>query len=277
VLYASEEGIGVNANAAVSDWTRRIIVGTSVGADPPPDWLADAYRTFHANLSDHGYPCYFGSQAEQNGALYYSFVSGAQIDHLPLTLHTFLSVCLNVSQDKNNLVVFFEPDAKSATSAAHRDAFWATLRYLRAHDPIVSAPSYRTDPSDPLWEFPFAGSLFFIVGISPTFQLHRSRNLGPCLMMVFQPREVFQDGGKAYEISVEARDVIRARAQLWDGVPSHPDLNIYGRPANREWTQYFISDDNAPEQGQCPLLRPTPAGESAVPGDRTRPYPGETG
>src|SRR5256885_12200743 len=117
----------MSANGKVDNWKGRTIVGTSIGDDRPPAWLTDAYATFRTNVLDEMYPCYFGSQAERNGALYYSYVSGTQIDHLPTTLQTFLGVCANISRDKNNLVVFFEPDASPATHSEHRAAFWNTL------------------------------------------------------------------------------------------------------------------------------------------------------
>ncbi|MDP9106332.1 MAG: YqcI/YcgG family protein [Candidatus Eremiobacteraeota bacterium] len=243
----------MNGAVHVGDWTRRTIHGARVGDDHPPAWLSDAYATFRANLLDDAYPCYFGTQAERDGKLYYSYVSGRQLDHLPTTLQTFLRVCTNIGQDKNNLVVFFEPDVVQPSHAQHRTAFWDTLQYLRDRDPLPSASSYPIDTSDPCWDFPFCGKLFFIVGISPAYRLHRSRNLGPGMTMVFQPREVFQNGTAGTEIGAAARARIRLRAELWDGVPAHPDLNSYGRPGNLEWAQYFMSDDNVPETGRCPL------------------------
>jgi len=243
----------MSVNGNVGDWRRRIILGTSVGDVSAPAWLADAYATFRTNVVDEGYPCYFGSQAERKGSLYYSLVCGSQIDHLPTTLQTFLRVCRDISHDKNNLVVFFEPDPSPVTHAQHRDVFWNTLQYLSDHNPGPPPLPRQLDPLDPLWEFPFAGSLFFVVGVSPSYRLHRSRNLGPCLIMVFQPREVFQDGIMANAIGAKVRDSIRHRIQLWDGIPAHPNLNAYGHPGNLEWSQYFISDDNSKETGSCPL------------------------
>lgn len=244
---------GTTAKCAAGDWAKRIILGTVVGELHPPAWLAEAYAAFHTNIVDSEYPCYFGSRAERSGAIYYSYICGAQIDQLPTTLQTFLSLCTNLPRDKNNLVVFFEPDGTPKTHAQHRSAFWETLQHLHDHDPAPDSASYRHDPSDPFWDFPFAGKLFFVVGLSPSYQLHRSRNLGPCLAMVFQPREVFQDSAVGKEISPAVREVIRQRAEAWDIIGIHPDLNIYGHTGNLEWAQYFISDDNSPEQGGCPF------------------------
>jgi len=254
----------------VNDWKRRTIVGASIGHDQLPAWLTDAYTAFRTNIVDKMYPCFFGSEAERNGTLYYSYVSDAQIDHLPTTLRTFLSVCVDISRDKNNLVIFFEPDSTPAAHSRHRAAFWNTLQYLRDHDPVSKHASDEVDPSDPNWEFPFAGRQFFVVGISPSYRLHRSRNLGPCMIMVFQPREVFRDASTGEEISTTVREVIRNRVRLWDGIGAHPDLCTYGHPGNREWTQYFVSDDNSPETGNCPLSRERGASDSADGREDTR-------
>jgi uncharacterized protein len=245
----------MNSNGQENDWRRRTILGTRMGDDPLPTWLPDTYAAFHANVADRKYPCFFGSEAERKGKLYYSYVHDGRISHLPSTLQTFLGLCTNIGRDKNNLVVFFEPATVPATHSQDRAKFWNILQYLHDHDPGTSAPAYRLDPSDPLWEFPFAERQFFVVGISPSYRMHRSRNLGPCMMMVFQPREVFQGSRSGNEINAGTRLAIRKRATLWDGIPAHPDLNVYGQPGNQEWSQYFISDDNSRETGRCPLSR----------------------
>jgi uncharacterized protein len=242
-----------DADDIARSWRRRIILGTSIGDEHPPAWLAEAYVAFHANVAHDDYPCYFGSAAERNGALYYSYANSSTLDHLPTTLHTFIGLCTDISRDKNNLVVFLEPHDQPVTHTEHRALFWDILQYLRDRDPHPPANGAASDPSHPLWEFPFAGHEFFVVGVSPTYQLHRSRNLGPCMMMLFQPREVFQVGATTNAIGEASRQRIRERVQQWDGVSAHPDLNTYGRPDNLEWTQYFISDDNSRETGRCPL------------------------
>jgi FPC/CPF motif-containing protein YcgG len=241
------------ADDMARSWRSRIIVGTSIGDEHPPAWLAAAYAVFHANVVRDDYPCYFGSAAERNGALYYSYASSSTLEHLPATLRTFIGLCTDIRRDKNNLVVFFEPTDQPVTHTEHRALFWDILRYLRDRDPDRQMTGAAKDPSDPLWEFPFGGHQFFVVGVSPTYQRHRSRNLGPCMMMLFQPREVFEVGATADSIGDAVRQRIRERVQQWDGLSAHPDLNTYGRPDNFEWTQYFISDDNSRETGRCPL------------------------
>jgi FPC/CPF motif-containing protein YcgG len=244
----------MGASRSGAAWTQRMIVGERVGEDAPPVWLPDVYRKFHRTLTAEGYPCFFGAEAEKKGHHFYSRVDGNDIAHLPETIMTFLQRCTNVSRDKNNLIVFFEPLSSPLEHSAYRDLFWNTLRYLRDHDP-AGFGGERLDLDDPRWEFPFAGSLFFVVGLSPSYRLRRSRNLGPSMIMVFQPRQVFRDHLTGRDISGESRNLIRERLLEWDGVPFHPDLNTYGQPNNREWIQYFLSDDATSQQGRCPLSR----------------------
>lgn len=247
-----------------SDWHRRVITAERVGDDHPPTWFAEAYQEFHQNVGDEKYPCYFGSRAERDGAHYYSYVRGDRLDDLPQTIFSFLGLCENFSRDKNNLVVFFEPGPAVPTHAEERVKFWSVLQYLHSHDPVPNSVAYRHDPDDPEWDFPFAGRLFFVVGNSPSYKMHRSRNLGPCLTMIFQPREIFVDSTSGCPISEAARRIIRDRALQWDGIATHPALNTYGMSDNREWTQYFFSDDNSLETGRCPFLHCRRSGEKLM-------------
>jgi len=248
------------------DWKSRIVCGTRVGDPDPPDWLGDCYATFRSYVTDARFPCYFASEGERAGKLFYSHVSAHDVGHLPQTILTFLGQCKDLSRDKNNLTVFFEPRRSHAEHHEYRKMFWDTLCHLHDHDPH-SRTAVDRDPSDPLWEFPFANHLFFVVGLSPSYRQRRSRNLGPGMIMVFQPRQVFQDALTGRDISSEARGIIRERLVRWDGNEAHPDLNMYGKPGNLEWVQYFFSDDGVPENGRCPLSLRARHGAAAAPPD----------
>ncbi len=243
----------MNTDANVSDWKRRIVLGTAVGDAHPPAWLDGSYAVFHENVTDDNYPCYFGSDAERRGTLFYSHVSGGDIAHLPETLCTFTALCARANGGRNNLVVFFEPVPAALEHRDYRAKFWETLCHLRDHDPVP--PTGAVPPSDPLWEFPFAGLQFFVVGISPSYTRRRSRNLGPGMIMVFQPRQVFTDEATGRDIGTEARRIIRERVKRWDGFEAHPDLDVYGRPGTLEWVQYFVPDDDTRERGRCPFAQ----------------------
>jgi uncharacterized protein len=93
----------------------------------------------------------------------------------------------------------------------------------------------------------------FVVGASPTYQHRRSRNLGPGVVLVFQPRALFIDPATSQPIAASVRQRIHKRMMAYDGMAVHPDIGFYGNVGNREWKQYALPDDNEPEAGVCPF------------------------
>ncbi len=93
----------------------------------------------------------------------------------------------------------------------------------------------------------------FVVGASPTYQRRRSRNLGPGMVLVFQPRSLFIDPATSQPIAASVRQRIHKRMLAYDGMTVHPDIGFYGNLGNREWKQYALPDDNEPETGTCPF------------------------
>jgi uncharacterized protein len=89
----------------------------------------------------------------------------------------------------------------------------------------------------------------------PTFKVRHSRNLGPGMVLLFQPRSVFVDTITNKVIGREARNQVRKRLETWDEVSAHPDLGFYGDPGNLEWKQYFLTDENVAAEDRCPFLK----------------------
>jgi uncharacterized protein len=73
------------------EWTSRIVFGGQTGVDKPPAWFVSSYSLFRSQVLDSNYPCFFGTQAERSGEMFYSFVPGCDIAHLPATMSTFLA------------------------------------------------------------------------------------------------------------------------------------------------------------------------------------------
>lgn len=236
--------------ATATDWKRRLIRGRGQWDGPIPAWLAEAWQAFERNVGDPAYPCFFGSQALRADAIHYSFVEHGGPTHLPETLRHFLHACRD--HPLANFAVFFEPvrDLSHADAAAR---FWDTLVMLQAHDSDQAGEFAGADPDTPLWEFAFAGVQMFVVGASPTYRNRASRNLGAAMVMLFQPRDVFDIGNLGKNSGEQARTLIRKRLFAWDGVAHHPALGTYGDPDNREWKQYFLPDGNEEPAGRCPL------------------------
>lgn len=236
-----------------SDWRKRVIVGEEVGPTALPPWLASSYGTMRESVMDPGYPCYFGTQAERRGEMFYSYVLGKDIARLPQTMRTFARLSVLPQYTKNNIAIFFEPDAEPLDHATYHAHFWHTLQYLHQHDVERSAASVP-DPSDPAWEFTFESVQMFVVCACPSFAARRSRNLGPGMVLLFQPRSVFVDKVTNRVIGAQARNEVRRRLDIWDEIGAHPDLGFYGDPGNLEWKQYFLPDSNEKAVDRCPFL-----------------------
>jgi len=241
------------ARAGALDWRLRVIVGDQMGPATLPAWLEQSYATLRESVMDPGYPCYFGTMAERRGEMFYSYVQGKDISMLPATMRMFAQLSVLPQYTKNNIAIFFEPDPAALAHSAYHDQFWRILQYLHEHDDASSALQVP-DPSDPSWEFTFATVQMFVVCACPSYQARSSRNLGPGMVLLFQPRSVFVDKVTNRVIGAQARNEVRRRLDIWDELGAHPDLGFYGEPGNLEWKQYFLPDDNTPAVDKCPFL-----------------------
>lgn len=239
---------------SASDWRTRIILGEQVGLTAFPEWLAHSYETLRAQVMDPAYPCFFGTMAERRGEMFYGYVSGKDTRTLPATMATFTRLASRPEYRKHNIAIFFEPDSEPLSHQAYHDLFWRTLQHLHDVDPDPQADA-QPDPADETWEFSFGGVQMFVVCACPSFARRHSRNLGPGMVLLFQPRAVFVDTITNKVIGREARNQVRERLRDWDDVPPHPDLGFYGDPGNLEWKQYFLADENAPAADRCPFLK----------------------
>lgn len=236
-----------------SDWRTRIILGDQVGPTDFPPWLERSYETLRSLVMHPEYPCFFGTIAERRGEMFYSYVRGKDTGELPATMTTFARLASQPEYRRNNIAIFFEPDPVPLSHATYHDLFWDTLQFLHDVDPDPLA-GQQPDPSDEAWEFSFGGIQMFVVCACPSFGQRHSRNLGPGMVLLLQPRAVFVDTITNKVIGREARNQVRERLRKWDDVAPHPDLGFYGDPGNLEWKQYFLADTNDPAAGQCPFL-----------------------
>lgn len=243
----------LNGQRSLSDWTERIVLRDTVGVAKPPLWLIESYAVFRRNVMHADYPCFFGRTAEKSGDMYYAYAERESLQDLPATLSHFLTVRTAVAGRRTNLAVFFKPELRPLEHHEYGRGVWDVLQYLYDHDPHPERNVEPYDPSHHLWMFPFSGTLFFIVAASPSHRLRRSRNLGPGVIMIFQPSDVFIDPQTRQPISAELRETVRQRLRKWDAIAPHPDLGIYPQAENLEWVQFFLSDDSRRETGTCPF------------------------
>ena len=234
-----------------SAWTTRYIEGANIG-NSPPSWLESSYRKFETTVLTEGYPCYFGAQLVRSGGLYLASVDRESIATLPQTIATFTFISASLHGHRNNLAVFFRPFDVQLSHKRYCEVFWHVLRYLQDHNPLPDTLA-AAQTEHPHWEFSFAAEQFFVVGASPSYRNRRSRNLGPGLVMLFQPRDVFEHVDPGDLTDYNARQIIRKRLMQNDRVGPHPDLGFYGDPENLEWKQYFLPDGPDRVTGRCPL------------------------
>ncbi len=187
--------------------------------EAPPEWLVRSYESFRERVLDDRYPCFFGTRAERRGEMFYSFASGDDWSVISAALAQFCALSRRPEHARSNLAVFFEPKTEPLDHARFRSFCWDVLQYLHDSDGSPSLDG-EIDPSDPAWEFTAYGTQIFVVGCSPSYQNRHSRNLGPGIVLLFQPRNVFVDQVTKKEINREARAEVRRRLRAWDDIPA---------------------------------------------------------
>lgn len=237
-------------NATPQTWTDRVLDEGRQGTAPCEGWELDAYEQYRGRLHAPDYPCFFGQGGEVRGEMLYTFVAEGRLEELVTNMRQFVSLIGTPRYERSSLVAFFEPNLAIADHASFVTRFWQILQFLHEND---AEPASDRTPDHLLWEFSFEGCEMFVVGASPTYRLRRSRNLGPGIVLVFQPRSLFIDPATLRPIAASVRHRIHERMLAYDGMPVHPDIGFYGDSINREWKQYALPDDNEPETGTCPF------------------------
>lgn len=236
--------------SSLQNWADRILDQGKLGITPKDNWKHEAYEQYKTKLRSPDYPCFFGQSGEARGEMLYTFIAGGCLDAFVTNMQRFVSLIGTPHYERCSLIAFFEPDPSITNHASFVARFWQVLQFLHEHD---SNPAIDKTPDHPLWEFSFEHTEMFVVGASPTYQRRRSRNLGPGIVLVFQPRSLFIDPATSQPIAADVRRRIHKRMLAYDEMPVHPDIGFYGDSINREWKQYALPDDNEPESGTCPF------------------------
>lgn len=204
--------------------------------------------------SDRPFPCIFGVDAVRRRTLRYSFVARGDglAQRLAPALKEFAGVCHELGR-RTSLVVFFE-DFGVENIDESQERFWQLLGELTCYDDSGWPDGIATDTEDPQWEFSIFGVPFFVVANTP-FHGQRSSRFFEYMAVTFQPRFVFDDIAESTPAGKNARRIIRGRLGEYDSVPPHRSLGSFGSDDNREWTQYFLPDDEStvPRQARCPI------------------------
>ncbi len=234
----------------------RLLTGTDVRDHGlVPAWVPRAYAHYRETILDPGFPCYFGTKAEERDRMRFTYASDDDRDHLPDVLRAFVQHSRAHPKHRSVLIVFFEPDGRRRTLAEDEQRFWELLDWLHARDPEPWPDDVPIDTSSPHWEYCFAGDPMFVFPCIPAYRMRRSRRMGPYYMVCFQPRRVFYGVEQGTPGGERARKRIWEKVRSWDPVEPHPELEhmAYGDLEMREWKQYVLPDDNEPLPQNCPF------------------------
>ncbi|MGH8933774.1 MAG: YqcI/YcgG family protein [Egibacteraceae bacterium] len=210
--------------------------------DPPRDWVGPAYEAFADRLLDSAYPCDFGVRGQRNGHNSFAAVDDRERpDSLVAALLAFRERAWRGPR-RQSLVVFVGPPRPTTLDQDH-ERFWALLERLSAHDPAGWPQDVPRDPRHPGWQWCFGGEPWFTFACSPAYSARRSRNVGPCLVVVFQTRRVFEGLSGSTPAGRAAKQRVRASLMAYDAIGPHPHLGDPQHSSTHKWRQYALPDD----------------------------------
>lgn len=226
------------------------------GRDQNPA-LLDAVREFTAVVESDGFPCIFAKRALARDTLLFSHLvwddppsRGADLGGLVSDFLRLIAPEPPARAAMMALVVVFDFPGRDDTTSFEPVA-WNIVQALMDADPVSAAAAGPVD--DPSWALTFERTPLFINISSPEHVRRRSHNLGSRLAFVIQPRAGIDFFAPPNDEGDQIREVIRRRLDAYDAIPRSPDLATHGAPANRDWKQYWISDDPDRRVAACPL------------------------
>lgn len=232
----------------------------SGSGDEPFGWVPEAHSVFTERIlaEEPSYPCYFGTQGQQRGNNSFSAVDTRYPDtHGPAALARSLRAYRQRAWQgpkRQTLIVFVGPAVHGAELADDHRRFWTLLDELRAYDTEPWPADVPTDPADPRWQWCFDGEPWFIFAASPAYRDRRSRDLGPCLTLVFQVRRVFEGIGGSTVAGKAAKRRVREGLARYDRIGPHPTLGDGDTSTDFKWRQYALPDDaSVAAPDACPV------------------------
>ncbi|MFT3811995.1 MAG: YqcI/YcgG family protein [Acidovorax sp.] len=223
-----------------------------------PAWAKSQYLTIKEKVTQQDFPCYFGMQGMKREEVRIGFGCHHNWNSLAVGLRSFIeffegSIGKGI---KYNYIYIFEPlqDANAKGFEFYEREFWRVLNWLHEKD---SQPWPKDIPSDVRhedWEFCFGGMPFFLFAGFPAYRRRISRKFGNSMVMLFQPKAVFEDIASGTKAGTHARKIIRDRLVKYEfPVPLHPGFTTIDEEMKVRWKQYIIPDDEVLKLGECPF------------------------
>ena len=223
-------------------------------------WKAAQFAEVKKRLNPPSdFPCMFSQTAFRRGNILFSFVDDLSEDNVSRGASDLSDYVqrsrvwdgtLNTAQP---LLVVFNP---AAVSAADNDEYnnigWWVLQRWHEIDAGCWPAEVASDPGSPFWTMCFDGMQLFVNMSNPAHAQRRSRNLGPALTLVINPRERFDIIAGDNPTGRRVRQRIRDRIESYDGQPHSPDLGSY-QAGELEWPQYGLPETNDPRNDTCPF------------------------
>jgi FPC/CPF motif-containing protein YcgG len=207
------------------------------------------------------FPCTFARRAFKSKKLRY-LIAGWPFDkderrRVREGLLDYLSLCdtlSGIAEWMTALLILFQPEPVPLTVEAYHQQAWMIMQDWINNDPEPWPDDIPRDPHQPMWSLCFRGVPLFVNVSCPTHVARNSRNLGPSLVLVTQPRAGFDRVAGNTSEGAKVRQRIRDLVDKYDApLPWPRELGTYHK-GELEWPQYAIKDDNKPRTDRCPLV-----------------------
>lgn len=220
-------------------------------------WMNAALSAFESTVKQDNFPCLFAKKSVANESVEVAFISEKQscADLIAGLSHYIEQTSSRTIKQRigKPLVIFFEKN--DFPSLAEEQAYaWRLLQQLHDEDTSPWPDTVATDLHSEQWSFCFMGMPLFINMSFPSHQLMKSRNLGPHIVFVVNPRENFDHVAAGDSLSGQRiRAHIRARAQAYNEGLLSLSLGAFGEPGSLELKQYQLQEHGSLTHEQCPF------------------------
>jgi FPC/CPF motif-containing protein YcgG len=209
------------------------------------------------------FPCPFARMAFKKKKLRY-VIAGWPFDRDALRrvregLLDYLSLCDTLSGSDaadTALLILFPPEPVPLTIEAYHQQAWMVMQDWINHDPHPWPDDIPLNPHEPMWSMCFRSVPLFVNVSCPAHVARKSRNLGPSLVLVTQPRAGFDRVAGHTPEGDKRRQRIRELMDQYDApLPWPRELGTYHK-GDPEWCQYVLQETNEPRTDYCPLVIP---------------------